>query len=903
MAWKSSLCALLGSCALSVVGAATAAAQVPEQVTEPGDVARQDPSAASDGQPSASADQSDEDIVVTGTLIRGIAPTGTNVVSVSQQDIIASGATTANEILATVPQVTTNFNRVRSLGAGGSGITALSPSIRNLGASGATTTLLLMDGHRIVNAGVISTTPDPDVMPPGIIERVEVVPDGGSSIYGSDAVGGVINFITRKRFDGVEAAGHYGFGDNYSTVDLNMTGGSDWGSGSGYVSYSFLHHDAIFGRDRDFLQQVTDNAGQCGPGTIFVGTTPYALPGRMPGTITECDITDDQTLYPRETRHSIFGGLSQELGEGLEFDIRAYYTRRESIGRSDPEDNGSGGAGVTATVTPATFPGYIPVAGDTGTQIVAFNYAGLIDTRQPNELEVYQITPSVTAQLGSGWQLRALASYGQSSTETFNQIVNPGAQAAAIAAGTLNPYDPSTTSPSVLSGIFRNFVGRGDQDFIDARLVVDGALFSMPGGEVRVAAGAEYLRERIKDVVFGEFVPGTDANAEGIDARRNTKSLFGELVVPLVGSGNAMGGIQSLTLSASGRYDHYSDFGGTFNPKIGLTYEPVEWVKFRGNWGKSFNAPSLSDTHAADTRSFSLPAFLALAPGVPPTGLTQMLVVLVGGNPDLGPQKAKTWSIGTDIEVPGVPGLDLSVTYYNIHLTDQIAFNTVFYTPATEPFFILAPTQAEVEAAVANAQPYLGVPIPLLYTPAFGGGVYSLLDFRRQNLASVKQAGIDFNLRYSTQTSFGSLFAGIAGTHTLHRRTRAAAGGDFIDVLEAPGGSDLALLASVGGTVGNLSATLSWNHTGGYDLDPVVTTNRFGTQSKVDAFNTVDLFVEYDVNGQGLLSDLSFTLNIENLFDEDPPFYSGAAAVGSLSGFTNGSTLGRVILFGARKKF
>jgi iron complex outermembrane receptor protein len=533
---------------------------------------------------------------------------------------------------------------------------------------------------------------------------------------------------------------------------------------------------------------------------------------------------------------------------------------------------------------------------------VAFNYGGLINTHQTNELEEYQIAPSLTAQLGGGWQLRALASIGESSTKIFQQLPDAGSQAAAVAAGTLNPYNPGAASPSTLATIFRNFVGTGTQQQKNARLILDGGLFTLPGGSVRLAVGAEYLRESLNDVVFGQFVPGTEGNATPINGSRNVKSLFGELVVPIVGQGNAFGGVRRLTLSASGRYDHYSDFGGTFNPKIGLTFEPVEGVTLRGNWGKSFNAPSLADTNAPDTRSFSLPAFLALAPGVPPATAAQQLVVLVGGNPNLGPQKATTWSIGADIDVPFVPGLRASATYYNIHLRDQIAFNTQFYTPASANFYILAPTREQVEAGIAQAQPYLGASLDTLYSPGFGG-VYSLLDFRRNNLAEVKQAGIDFNITYQQNTSFGSINAGVSGTYTLHRKIATISGGTFTDALKNPGDSELLVATTLGATIGDFKASATWKHTNGYDLGTPLTTARFGTQDHVGSFNTVDLFFQYDVNGEELFKDLSFTLNVENAFDEDPPFYNSTGGVGLFPGFTNGSTLGRTFLLGVRKKF
>src|SRR6202011_1324278 len=140
---------------------------------------------------------------------------------------------------------------------GGNTVTVNRPNLRNLpgnNTAGGSTTLVLRDGHRIVGAGITSTSPDPDIIPPGAIERVEIVPDGGSAVYGADAVAGVINFITRSRFDGVAVDGHYGIADNYHQFDTNITAGRDWGTGSLYASYNYTQNDAIYGRDRDYVK-------------------------------------------------------------------------------------------------------------------------------------------------------------------------------------------------------------------------------------------------------------------------------------------------------------------------------------------------------------------------------------------------------------------------------------------------------------------------------------------------------------------------------------------------------------------------------------------------------------------------------------------------------------------------
>src|SRR5258708_7464805 len=147
----------------------------------------------------------------------------------------------------------------------------------------------------LVGAGVLQTFPDPTIIPPGILERVEVTPGGGSSIYGSDAIGGVINFVTRRKFDGVEATGHYGVADNYTTYDANLTVGHGWSGGSALLSYAYARHDDLLGANRDYAtSNHTAQGGSdlrntaCSPGNITIGATPLALPRRVGGTPDPC---------------------------------------------------------------------------------------------------------------------------------------------------------------------------------------------------------------------------------------------------------------------------------------------------------------------------------------------------------------------------------------------------------------------------------------------------------------------------------------------------------------------------------------------------------------------------------------------------------------------------------------
>ncbi len=211
-------------------------------------------------QDASSADEPvSADIVVTGTLIRGASTVGSNEITLGQAKLQETAAQSSNELLASIPQVTNYFNRVPLADLGGAAavnqIQISRPNIRNISPNNASSaaTLILVDGHRIATAGVNQASVDPDLIPTGAIERVEVVTEGGSSIYGADAVAGVINFITRKRFDGIKIDGHYGTARKYWQWDAAATAGKIWDTGSAYVSYTYTKSDALYALDYGWM--------------------------------------------------------------------------------------------------------------------------------------------------------------------------------------------------------------------------------------------------------------------------------------------------------------------------------------------------------------------------------------------------------------------------------------------------------------------------------------------------------------------------------------------------------------------------------------------------------------------------------------------------------------------------
>jgi iron complex outermembrane recepter protein len=904
------------------------------------------------------ADEAKEsDIVVTGTLVRGIAPAGTNVIGVTPEKIEETGASTVTQLLQTVPQFG-SFNTIQAPIGGGNFVTTNRPNLRNLPGfttTGGAATLMLVDGHRVVGMGVSSSTPDADAIAPGAIGRVEIIPDGGSAIYGADAVAGVVNFITRKNVNGVEADANYGFAKNYNTFDANFTAGKTWDGGGAVISYNFSRHDAIYGRDRDYVrifpavrpngQTVVD--AECSPGSVnpqnlgATGISPspdvYGLP-YTPATLaasrnvyTQCDSSDFATVYPEERRHSVFASVQQDIGDSLKFETTAFYMNRKqfsSQGRYHATTllssfNFSPEVATSPFVNVYdTSPGFIEL------HQVSWAYGDSNSLVQNIGVKAWGIAPSFTYDLGGSWQARALASYGESTSEQHSSRLDAGVLTRALPSGLFNPYNPTSSNAAALAiiGGVESF-GLTKQRQFDVRLVVDGDLAQLPGGAIKLAAGVEYIDERYK-TQRGDTLPGRQDNgysdqvvngvtllpAKGaipiFDLGRNTKSVFGELVVPFFSQENSTTGIQELTLSISGRYDDYSDFGGTFNPKFGITWKPADWLRLRAAWGKSFAAPSLADSDLADPVAanfatggivgFLAPTAVVVANGgTAPTPQQTNLLVLLGGTAGLKPQKATTWSVGADIEPTGIDGLRMSLTYFNISYDNVIA-QPPFTTP-TEFFstfknsYIVNPTPAQIAAATGLSSTIVGTPCTTC--------VYVIEDVRKANLGRFRLSGLDFSANYLGETSFGSVDLNVGGSYELTRKQSGTLVSGFTNLLAA-NNSKLKMRSSIGATVGDFRAQATWSHSQGYTRTPAVpAAGAFPAQDRIGSYNVIDLFFKYNLPGMGALKDAALTLGINNVLDRDPPQFRAQQIVLAQNGYANGSTVGRLVQIGISTKF
>ncbi|HZO56215.1 MAG TPA: TonB-dependent receptor [Bryobacteraceae bacterium] len=895
-----------------------------------------------------------EEVVVTGTQIRGIAPAGVNVIGLGVQSIEETGASSGTELLANLPQVGNFFNSVPGIGGNAAVFSdrgaIARPNLRslpNITTSNGALTLLIVDGHRMVPSGISAGAGvDPDSVPPSLVRRVEAMPDGASAIYGSDAVGGVINYITRDTYDGALGSAHYGFADGYESMDLAITAGTHWGSGNVFAALTGSSHDALLGRGRDYIQSTDWNPASasylqgssnlCQNPNISIGTRIYPLtaPG---GTIqpfttnngagNRCDTSDDTTFVPEQKNYGFMGGFSQDLTDSLRLSMRGWAQRRENT--SNQGSFATLNTGVTVTSANRNYRSVAGVAGAPGgdaaaTQTLRLNFAPIFgNAAQAREttIEWWQLTPTLTWDVNENWQVRALATYGESDSQGTTQTMNNSLVQTRVTSGLINPYNLAASAPGAFDGVVTETLRRGQWEFTNFRVIGDGPLFTLPGGAVRIAAGAE---RAVTDYRLNQPAPAPSP----LNYKQVVDSVFGELQVPIVGEGNALPFVQSLLLSASVRHDRYDDFGDTTNPSIGLTFEPVGWLTLRGSWGTSFVAPNPIDQIGTNTINLEVLTNTAAAPlivppyvGAPPGGYTANTIGLVlnqGSIKDLQPQESENWSAG--FEMQPLQGLTIGASYYSIRIDDLITFpgttNTARNIITNYPSFVyqngpagLTPAQVAQYIAVTTGLNSSG---QALYASSYAAGVANgtipvayVLDNRGRNLGTVWAEGIDFSARYSHDTGWGLWDASISGNHETDKRRQAGAGLVVQDLL-AIDNPLWRWSTNAGATVGNLRAQVTWQHTASYDIDPGnATTAPFGTQSKVGAFDTFDLFFRYAFPGTGgMTKDLSLTLNVNNVLDEDPPLVRRAGLFPGLpnSEFNFGFTLGRFIQLGVSKR-
>ena len=515
--------------------------------------------------------------------------------------------------------------------------------------------------------------------------------------------------------------------------------------------------------------------------------------------------------------------------------------------------------------------------------------------------QVYVGTTGAKLRLGNTWQMTLSESYGRQSLRSDNyNVADPTALAARLAdpdpARAFDPFGAdSNNSPEMLATIERDYRLHEIATIESTRLIADGSLFHMPAGDAKIALGMERREEALSHDVAEPLNPVAQTISQSYD--RHVSSLFSQLALPLIGDPGNPRAVPRLELIASGRYEHYSDFGGTFNPTIQVQWIQIKPLKLRASWGRSFRAPKLDDLY--DT-SANVAGSTVLPDPKSPTGLSTVLVEQ-GSNPTLKEETAKTWTAGFDLAPTFLPGATFSLTYYSIDYENRIA-----QPAADNPFAILVnqgewapvinrnPSRAQIDG-ICNSADYFGS-----VSACLASSTAAIIDDRLANLAATRTTGLDLQAGDTFSGSWGRIDAGVAGNYVFKFDQDVTATSPAVDIVNTIN-NPLAL---------RLRGTLEWNreapgmpgsgvslavnYTGGYK-NPGST-----LVPEVSPWTTVDArFVYRTRRGDGWLGGMELSLNAVNVLNHNPPF------VDDLTGYDlyNVQAVGRVVSVDISKRW
>lgn len=854
-------------------------------------------------------------VEITGSSIKRIdAESALPVQVVNRADIQRSGATSVAELIQNLPAMQGFSQSSESVGGGGGGFSGAS-----IHGVGETRTLVLLNGRRVATwAGQTLTGAgsaiDLNSIPLAAIERVEVLTDGASALYGTDAVAGVVNFILRKDLTSGEATLAYtapkGSTGHNATVSLAKGFGDlDRDGFNVMLAASADRQKQMKATDRDFaktgvipfslngqnymffngsIRGVPANFEVYDPVTDYdvLGNGYYNANGKCPtahvfrGGACRFDYTSTIEILPESKRDSIFGSASTRLGKDHTLSLDVAYNRFALISRIAPPPVDmlipTGTAlynkympGGTSVLDPGSQYGYELYAywrgvdvGNRVTQNVttakhsALSLVGSVGAWDYSTALTYSTNKWVESHLG-GWLLQ-------------------NEQDAAIAAGVFDPFlEPgkqSAAGNTALAGMQNRGMYKSQVSSLGAlEARASREIFKLDGRSVQLGLGADYRRENVKytpsEVAKGitNNIAGDSAQEVPYDVARNVWGAFAEVAVPLA---------KGLDVTAALRHDRYSDFGSTDNGKVSFRFQPSKTLLLRGSYGTGYRAPSVPQVSAGrqlygvsgntyDCPTAALNALKATDSTVVCRTSGSQYDVLASGNTGLKPEKSQQWTLGFRVEPAN--WLSAGADIWSVEIEDRIG-------------------QLTEDVVMANAAQYLKN-----FTSYVDPGTrrkYVALYLPNENLGDESYFGMDVEVKTNFTLPVGKLTSTLNWSHLFHYNYQRLKGGDWFSNLNVFNDDAVTFRNTVKFTnvlkTGDFENTLTANYKNGYKDQPctaadcglVRTVRADGSIGGVVDMTTfrVNSYTTFDWQGRwNYNKSLAITLGMLNIFDTNPP--------------------------------
>lgn len=878
----------------------------------------------------AGADKKVERITVTGSAIKRVDMEGALPITViSRADIDKTGVTSAAELIQQLPAMQGFTVAADSVGGGGGGLQTA--SIHDLGAS---YTLVLLNGRRLAPATSGSTI-DVSSIPLAAIERVEVLTDGASALYGSDAIAGVVNFIMKENVQGFNVSGRYDKPqeDGGSKYDLSFTTGFGDIDSDGYnvmVAYSRNSQEQLKATDRDFASTgiISFDHEQYGPLYFFNGSgnaipgnarvsykdadgktvrrtfNPYAAENGECASANsaigaECwfDYTTTIEITPESSRDSVFTNAQWQVNDSLKLFAEGSFSKFNMVTRIAPYPTGYFNLPANAQLVNKYIVPYLnpeeKAAYDAGTLGVQARWRALPAGNRTTEYDVtsMQLVTGVEGIIGDFDYSGAFTYAVNDSDQNYptgwllaDEFLN------AVSAGKIDVFAPGDqlddASREALDGSI--YSGNWDSTKVDVKgLDFRGShpVFEMPGGDAYVAVGADYrvtqytntLSEAQKNAAILFLSAGNP-----YDLERDTYGAFAELSMPIV---------DDLEVTASLRYDNIGGVNDNLNGgeaqsandttyKLSARYQASEALLLRASYGTGFKAPSMLDIAAPRQESGVTGGNYACPfPANDPmaqyclTGKSQY-TVFTEGNAQLKPEKSKQYTVG--FVYSPTQDFSTSIDYWNVEMEDQVSSLTedqIFSDPVKYREFYTTKTNA------ATGEKELAI-------------IQSSV-----NIGSAKNSGVDWAAMLANDLGWGELTTNFLGTYMIESdRSVPGEPGVFTNSMGKFGDNNAVtfrVVAQLSATLktGDFSQTLMANYKSGY-MDQFQSADNCAV-TKVDAFgDCVDVqlripsYTKFDYQAKYFVMDnLSFTAGINNLFDVQPSLSLRSGGAGHQVGF------------------
>ncbi|SHH27537.1 TonB-dependent receptor [Ferrimonas marina] len=804
-----------------------------------------------------------ERIEVTGSRIaRADMETASPVTVIDASAIQNVGATSIDEVLQRITAASGAMtNPGINNGSGGNARIDL----RGLGAN---RTLVLINGRRAVGSGTgAASTVDLNTIPVAMVKRVEVLKDGASAVYGTDAVSGVVNIILKDEFEGVEFSAQGGISGEGDAEELgfDLTVGTSSDRGNVVVGLQYLNRGDASQADRGFSEcplTEGDDGLFCGGSSYTPGGTIWTEDGKYKGQQDNSwTAFNDDDFYnyssasflttPME-RVNLTGLANYELSDSMSLFAESTYSKRWSEQQMAPQpvwfdfeyqDWMAVGDNPFETGEAISY-------GRRMTDIGSRDFSQVVDT--------FRAVVGLEGVLDNGWTWEVAYNFGRNdSVDRLANLVNMGSIASAIEDSTpdnilFNPLDQAYWHADNMSQYVYTEQNSGGSQLQVISAAISGEAFELPAGYVGVAAGIEHRKEKawyIPDSLTSQGL-ANDPPVEPTGGEFDVNEAYVEFAVPLLADTFLA---QQVDLSLAGRYFDYSTFGDDMTWKVGLTWRVYDELMLRGVASTAFRAPTVNELYAGKSPDFDFITY---------PGAQDQALVTRGGNEMLTPEEADILTLGLVYEPQWLPGFSATVDYYDIDITDAIAAVNSQYIVD----LCLAPDGSGDLINTGNA---VCQSSNIYLSPSnrvtFDSGL--------QNIGAETTSGVDLNLAYAFEGLGLDWRLGLDTTHLLeYEVTVLDDTTDYAGIITGGSGSYAEWKSNFTVDVGadDWGVAYMARYISGMDSFACI-------QDPTACYApTTPSVVYHDLSGKYHLSEsITLRAGINNLLDEEPPYYTG----------------------------